>query len=413
MLQIFRSTFARKLAVVFLTTVVTLVATVALDRITGVATRKKPAAGLIFRPNSHASYDTVDFTFTASINSLGFRDREFTLAKSAEHRVAAIGDSFTYGWGVSIDESWPKVLEANLRSRGIDVEVANLGSPGASPVKYADTAEKAIPLLKPDLILVAILQGDDLEQLSQETPPPDNLAAGPRNIGSFAAKLARWLYPNFWRLTRETGRKDDQVVVTEGWRRQAQLILSRLSPEERKRYDDLDDEIRNAFVSGRLNPALVQLTIKHSEYWLRTLDISQPEVQTLIDAMSDQLIRIKKVAEHYDAKVLVISIPMGIYVNNEAFAEEKRFGFLLDRAMLVSHSEDLAIKMAADKAGLQFFSETDQFRQHEDAPFFFKLDGHLNAAGHRYYADQLTLSVSRTLGVAPQDPITARHHRHS
>ena len=79
--------------------------------------------------------------------------------------MLAIGDSFTFGWGVSLEESWPKVLEATLRQAGVAVEVANLGFPGGSPVDYANIATRAVPALQPDLVLVAVLQGDDLGQL--------------------------------------------------------------------------------------------------------------------------------------------------------------------------------------------------------------------------------------------------------
>jgi hypothetical protein len=90
-------------------------------------------SGLIFHPHSTATYRTREFTFTASINALGFRDREFDQDRSAACRVLAIGDSFTFGWGVSLEESWPEVLEAALKQSGVSVEVANLGFPGGKP----------------------------------------------------------------------------------------------------------------------------------------------------------------------------------------------------------------------------------------------------------------------------------------
>jgi lysophospholipase L1-like esterase len=389
----------RKFLLVLTATLITLVATVAADRLTGVATRKKDLpTGLIFRPNSVARYETMEFNFTASTNSLGFRDREFSLEKSAAFRVEAIGDSFTYGWGVNLDDSWPKVMEADLRKRGVDVEIANLGSPGASPVEYADIAEKAVPLLKPDLLVVAILQGDDLEQLRQKAKTVREKPTLRKSVGLLTTRLVHRLYPNFSDLLRNLGSKDETQNVSETWRHQAQQILSNFNDDERDRYGRMDAEVRRAFEGGGLNPWVVHSAIKHPDYWMQTFDINQPEVQKLIDEMANQLRRIKKAADQYQAKVLVVSIPMGIYVNHEAFDREKHFGFLLDKAMLASDSQDRAIEMAAEKAGLPFFSKTDQFRKHEDAPFFFKLDGHLDVAGHRFYADQLTPIIAAELG---------------
>lgn len=121
--------------------------------------------GLLFPPGSEFPYQTPEFSHTAKINSLGFRDREWaTDKKEATTRIVAIGDSFTFGMGVELDRTWTKVLEQRLKARGFDVEIANLGRPGAHPASYAEVAQKAVPLLKPDVLLVAVLQGDDLAQ---------------------------------------------------------------------------------------------------------------------------------------------------------------------------------------------------------------------------------------------------------
>jgi lysophospholipase L1-like esterase len=116
----------------------------------------------------------MERSFSLETNSLGFRDREFNSSRMDRTRILALGDSFTYGWGVEIEQSWPKILESKLRAAGRDVEVANLGKPGGSPKDYADIAEKATPILKPDLIIVAVLQGDDLAQMEQVAQDTNN-----------------------------------------------------------------------------------------------------------------------------------------------------------------------------------------------------------------------------------------------
>ena len=63
------------------------------------------------RPNSGAFLMGVD----VKINSVGFRDREFSLQKPpGTYRVVALGDSTTFGWGVPYDDTYPKVLEKSL-----------------------------------------------------------------------------------------------------------------------------------------------------------------------------------------------------------------------------------------------------------------------------------------------------------
>ena len=106
------------------------------DRAAGLMMRKDPetrvkAEGLIFEPNIKAVYHTFEFDFDANVNSLGFRGEEINIDKGDMYRILCLGDSFTYGWGVNIDDSWPKKLETYLRTNGMEnVEVLNLGQGG-------------------------------------------------------------------------------------------------------------------------------------------------------------------------------------------------------------------------------------------------------------------------------------------
>ena len=142
------------------------------DRLVGaLVSMPDETPSLLFPPFSHRSHSTSEFSYTISVNNLGFRDRDFHLDSQGDYRILAIGDSMTYGWGVNIDKTWPKVLERNLRDQGYNVEIANLGFPGGGPKRYAELAIRAIPLLTPDLVLIAVLQGDDLAQSDIRSEP--------------------------------------------------------------------------------------------------------------------------------------------------------------------------------------------------------------------------------------------------
>src|SRR5947209_20240288 len=73
--------------------------------------RYDPERAWALRPNAD------DFTVDkpTHINSDGFRDREFSPAKPAgTQRIVCVGDSYTYGWGVDVRDSYPKQLERAL-----------------------------------------------------------------------------------------------------------------------------------------------------------------------------------------------------------------------------------------------------------------------------------------------------------
>jgi lysophospholipase L1-like esterase len=98
------------------------------------------------------------------VNTLGFRDDEFPLTKPAgEFRVLALGDSFTYGWGVPDAAAWPQVLERSLRERQRSpVQVVNAGfaAGGATPDGYDRWFAEAGHRLTPDLVLVGLCLND-------------------------------------------------------------------------------------------------------------------------------------------------------------------------------------------------------------------------------------------------------------
>src|SRR5688572_4277037 len=123
--------------------------------------------GLCLPPGYRFGARTTEFSFEARTNDLGFRDSSERWSQTAQPLIAAIGDSFTYGWGVAEAEAWPRVMERQL---GGFARVANLGVAGGLPHSYAEVVGKAIPRLRPDLIIVAVLQGDDLAQPAQEPP---------------------------------------------------------------------------------------------------------------------------------------------------------------------------------------------------------------------------------------------------
>ena len=370
------------------------------DRLVGRFIEKPAdAAGLIFPPGSALTYRTPEFSFTANINRLGFRDREFALTKEAGTRILVIGDSFTYGWGVGVEQSWPKVVEAGLRGRGYDVEVANLGQPGASPVVYAQTAARAIPLLKPDIVVVGVTLGDDLAQLKGEGETSKShpgagrqeAAGRPRQggVSGLAGAVVGRLYPNFLFLLRR--RAVGRQTVNAEWESQAGEILRTLTPEERGRFDRLDREVKESFLRGELNPDLLQGSLKRPDYFLETLDMSRPAVRAMVSTMGQSLTTVKEVAAGNRAEVLVVTIPYKVYASRRDLDSSRRLGLSLVPEMVTSNAAGEAIGAACASAGVRVFDLTGAFRaEAEGASLFFELDGHLNQKGHEVFARLLT-----------------------
>jgi lysophospholipase L1-like esterase len=370
--------------------------TVGLDRLAGLLEPTRPqTAALIFPPNAEHHFRTREFSYRVRTNSLGFRDREFSVKRGAKFRILALGDSFTFGFGVEVNQSWPKVLEARLRNAGYDVEIANLGRPGASPRDYAAIATRAIPLLKPDLVIVAVLQGDDLAQMAEPPQPyrtaqfakPDKALAYPG-----LRRIMSALYPHILAITDEI--LEPQLFSV--WRSGAQSLLASMTPAQKGRFEKLDPAVQQAFMSGQLNPALIKITTSQPDYFLSTMDVTSPKSQYLIQEMADQLTRIGDVARQNQARTIVVSVPYGVYVSRSSFETRRKVGFDVAPEMLTTDAADGPIRRASQIAGLPFSEVTDQFRQASlQHNLFFELDGHFNATGHERFAEFLMPTIER------------------
>lgn len=342
-------------------------------------------AGLIFGPYSLVRHATHEFSYTARINNLGFRDRDFHPGRSSKKRAIALGDSFTYGWGVEIEQSWPKQIERRFEAAGVPIEVANLGSPGASPREYADLAEKALPVLRPDFVIVAVVQGDDLHQ-SNEKAPVVRMSFGQRLRRTLAER-----YPSLTQWVSGTDVKKLNVSAQELagiWKKQAEDFRGQMEPEEKKKYEGLDPAIRAAYEGGALNPGLLFYSIRHSGFLLETCDLETAATREEIGEMAAQLRRIREAAERLGARAVVVSVPYGPYASAEGLAAAERTGFSVRPETLASNAPDEAIARACQTAGLPFVSVMRGFRERaRTAALYFPLDGHLNAAGQAVFAE--------------------------
>src|SRR3989338_3706473 len=79
------------------------------------------------RPNVEGYVRTDEFYFNVKINSLGLRDYERYYEKNKSlNRIYFAGDSFTFGEGVELEQTFVKIIEKKLEN----VETINTGVPG-------------------------------------------------------------------------------------------------------------------------------------------------------------------------------------------------------------------------------------------------------------------------------------------
>jgi hypothetical protein len=102
------------------------------------------------------------------INSRGFRGKE--LARPGEStRVVVYGDSFIQGDFSRTEDTFAERLKEHLAQQtGKPIEVVNAGVAGYGPDQELRRMEDELPVLKPNLVIVAIYAGNDFGDLLRD-----------------------------------------------------------------------------------------------------------------------------------------------------------------------------------------------------------------------------------------------------
>ena len=125
-----------------------------------------PDVGYVFKPNFTATIQQREFRTEWRTNAQGVRaDRDFGPKPPGVMRLLALGDSFTEGAQVEVDETWPSVLEAVLGAEGHTprIEAVNAGNPGYGTVHALGWLRKYGAQFEPDLVLLAMTPNDLIE----------------------------------------------------------------------------------------------------------------------------------------------------------------------------------------------------------------------------------------------------------
>lgn len=192
------------------------------------------------------------------VNSAGFRDREFAREKPpGTLRIAAIGDSLTFGNGVVLEATYPKVLERRLAeqgaARGLAIEVLNLGIAGYDAAEAAYFLEGIGLEHDPDLVVLGYCI-NDAGAASVNRAYVEAVRRYSRPI--FRSRLAQWialrrdlnaLREDFWTINED----ENFVIAFAGGLREiaGDEVLAGLMSELRDLLPDEDRHTpRHAFL---------------------------------------------------------------------------------------------------------------------------------------------------------------------
>lgn len=115
--------------------------------------RYDPLLGWSNLPGAHGILERSEFRTMIDINADGMRYG--AVGPKQGLRVAVLGDSFTWGHGVKVEERFTDIVEKQL-----GVEILNFGVSGYGPVQYLQQLDHVLTF-KPDLVIVAFCLAND------------------------------------------------------------------------------------------------------------------------------------------------------------------------------------------------------------------------------------------------------------
>jgi lysophospholipase L1-like esterase len=342
-----------------------------------------PASFHLLPPRARLRDVQTGWDLTYETNSAGWRDDEYPRAKPAGvTRVAAIGDSFTFGQGCARGEIFPDVLEARLRARGEDAQVLNLSSPGLGPEGYLVLVREALRYA-PDRVVVSICGND-----ASAVDPSPRLNGVVRDL-SHRFRL--------FVLLREVNRRVASSSASTWDRVGRGGELPPAPAEFQRRY-------------GRPRTNLVAAALTDPAEVARWSDVPEQgegwrELERHAGAMA-------RACREAGCRLVFAVVPDGAQVDPQQVEVRRLLGVPVTAAVLTGEGRlQSLVRQLALREGAGFVDPLEDFRAARTG-LYFPLDLHWTPAGHRLYAEALAAYLARpanarTLG-SGQPPPPAR-----
>lgn len=335
----------------------------------------------LFAPNKSVTRQSSkegEFEYTATINSHGYRGRDFSLEKtSGKKRIILIGDSFTYGVGADNDETIAHVLEELVLDNGGSVEIINAGIGHASPIKHFVNLRDMHLKFDPDAVIL-LFDFTDLrddwfwEMHSVRTRSGDIVrfdemfTNGKRDwwrtlchYSSFAKWVNNKIVRSFHKL-QQVGLKTYIQAKKEGKRIKSVIAAQESSRRETIEFDGM------MLLRGRKQKEQID------KHWTRT---------------TKYLDQIHQLLKNKNIDFAIGMYPHGTLVGKNQWTEGRKFWGFQDKVYTDYYAFELMEKFTQER-GILFINTLPRFLQADPKQmYFFSWDGHMTPQGYALVAE--------------------------
>lgn len=318
------------------------------------------------RPNASGilqSRAKGEFKVNIKTTSQGFRDiKEYEVPKPINtYRILMLGDSFTLGHGVEVEETFAKVLEKSLNSKFGDKRFEVINAAYASGFTwdeaYLFTKEKGL-IYQPDLVIENIWTGNDLIEIGEHVYPKIDENDLPQKIISNRTYVTE---DGYLKQREAPPRKIKGFVgyVNETVCDNLQICKTILRPFVERKIKILSNRTNNSRPqSPYVNFLLRDLDLKTQENW---------------DAGKNMLLALDKITKDSGTKFMIVNIPVKEQIHDP-------YGILHDKELNEKRIEEFA-----KNSQIAYCDITSDLKGNPKESFF-KNDAHLTKIGHRLAA---------------------------
>jgi lysophospholipase L1-like esterase len=311
-----------------------------------------------FTPNSYGKLASSEYDTDYYINSFGLRNKE--IGNKTQYRILFIGDSFTEGVGVDMEQNIPSQFQSLMDSAGYDVEVINGGIWGSSPILEKLYLEDKLYVLKPDMVILDL----DLSDVA------DDYRYG---------KIAVY---NGSKVVAVPGSR----VSSEGWRGNIEYLCMKyrfnicmLMGRSFYRLTNLDLQKDPNFVKGNIE----------SDTWFLTRYNLTPEQKKYYNATFGYLKEIKAYCDSRNITFVLVTYPYGHQVNADEW-KQGRARLYFDEYPVYSLEFFSDVAAFAKKNNIAYIDTYYKFNNTKEFPLFYSLDNHMTAKGYRLVAEGIS-----------------------
>jgi len=293
-----------------------------------------------------------ELVYTAHIDEFGGRKvHQVEWADKSMPVLPFMGDSFTFGVGVSDEETFASALSAEVQ----ELRILNLGVPASALNDHRRTvALRHEELGRPKKYIFFFFLGNDFSDLLYS--PVQEIPGG--------VKLILWFI--------------DNIVLRNAILKKSYLIhLARMSlvPTVYKPRTGAGFEGKTIFP--------IMNTVD-DEYRSRA--------QVVLEGALNELVRMQR---ELDFQSLIVAVPDRYQINDKLRKiEAPKYGY--DDAILDPNRPNSLLKDSIITKGISFFDPTPCLRDAADpSALYYRIDNHFTAAGHRAFAHCLAPELKR------------------